>query len=45
MDDIEVDQLNWDSTLCEPASFRTGIGLTSADATATLHADDIWVVE
>jgi hypothetical protein len=45
MDDIEVTRLNWDSTLFEPASFRTGIGLTSAGATATLHADDIQVVE
>jgi hypothetical protein len=45
MDDAEVDRLNWDSTAFEPLSFRAGIGLTSAGATATIHSDDIRVVE
>jgi hypothetical protein len=42
---LERARLNWDSTIFEPLSFRAGIGLSSAGATATVHCDDIRISE
>jgi hypothetical protein len=45
LDGQEKVRLDWDSTDHEPDTLRVGIGRSPAGATATLHADEIRLVE